>query len=961
MKIRNIVGGIAAVVTLAACSNDSTNGAPGPEAEEIATIRGIASEALPSAVLPSQSLPSATLPSASLPSLSLPSAELDETPSIMALRTLAVTLEASQEVTDAPLNAGNEQLTAVGSVTVDENTLAFTARVTAQGLDSDDTITMVHIHSGFAGENGGVLIGLQPTADPLVFEASGSIHDFADIPGNDLATFLRGGWYLNLHTASNPTGQLRGQMFTNDVDVVRMALEGQQENPAVVNANGVSGTAYVTFDASRELIVVNSRVAGFTPFLDAPIGPVHLHAGFAGENGPVVLPLQPVGQSETVYRGTEADISGNLDFGVLSAGGIYLNIHSAANPSGELRGQVVPRGTDAVRMQLQGAQENPVVANADGISGVSYATFNAADGNIVINTAVEGFTPFLDAPIGPVHLHSAFAGENGPVVLPLQPVNGSDTVYRGTEADATSTIDFGLLADGGMYINVHSAENPSGELRGQLVPRGIDVARMQLEGQQENPAVANATGISGVSYATLNPDENRIVINAAVEGFTPFLDAPIGPVHLHSGFAGQNGPVLLPLNAVDGSETQYRGTEADAIATLNFDVIAQGGAYINIHSAANPTGELRGQLIPRDVDAVRMQLQGQQQNPAVVNAAGISGVAYATYNPSAQQIVLNADVEGFIPALNAAIGPVHLHAGFAGENGPVLLPLQPVDGSDTQYRGSEADLIADLDFDALGNGGTYINIHSAANPSGELRGQLTPRGVQATRAELQGAQENPVVNNADGISGVAYATVNTETESLVITTAVEGFEPFLDAPIGPVHLHAGNAGINGPVLLPLQPVDGSTTRYRGTDADAIAALDFQQILEGGTYINVHSADNASGEVRGQIVTSQGLVLRAEMDGSQVEPPNNSTGTGVGYVTLLDRDSGNFSSTVRVSGIDPTNVSVNTTNTNGADLLVNRLAADAETAGLFISEPLVAPNIDDILNGQYSFIAQESSN
>lgn len=961
MKIRNLFGGVVTAVALAACDNGTTITQNAPEAEEIATIRGIADQAVPSAVLPSASLPSASLPSQSLPSASLPSVELDESPSSVEVRTLEVTLEARQEVTDTPLAPGNENLTAVGRIVVDEPTLDFRATVTASGLDDGDTITMVHIHSGFAGENGGVLIGLAATADPSVFEVTGSINDFAGIPGNDLETFLAGGWYFNLHTASNPSGQLRGQIFTDDVDVVRLQLEGQQENPAVINAPGVSGVAYVTFDEDDEQIVVNSRVEGFTPFLDAPIGPVHLHAGFAGENGPVLLPLQPVGQSDTIYRGTEADISGDLDFAVLAEGGVYVNIHSTANPSGELRGQIVPRGIDSVRMQLQGAQENPAIDNADGVAGVAYATFNATESRIVVTTAVEGFVPFLDAPIGPVHLHMGFAGENGGVLLPLQPVDGSETVFRGTEADAINTLSFGLIADGGTYINVHSEANPSGELRGQLVPRGIDVARMELQGEQENPAIANAPGISGVSYATVNVDAERILINAAVTGFVPFLDAPIGPVHLHSGFAGENGPVLLPLNPVDGSETDYRGSELDAVAALDFARIAAGGTYMNIHSAENPSGELRGQLALRDIDVVRMVLEGQQENPAVANAPGISGIAYATVNASEEALVVNSTVDGFVPSLNAPIGPVHLHAGYAGENGPVLLPLQPVNGSDTQYSGTEADLIAELDFDRLTNGGTYLNIHSAENAGGELRGQLTPRGVFASRAELQGAQENPVVVNDAGIAGVSYLTVNPYTQSVVALTTVEGFEPFLDAPIGPVHLHAGFAGINGPVLLPLQPVGSSTTQYRGTADDAIAELDFNQILEGGTYVNVHSAANPGGEVRGQIVSEQSAVFRAEMDGSQVDPANATSATGIGYVSLQDRYDGRFVSTVRVVGIDASNVTVNVTSASGgAETVVSRLLADPEVAALFISESAIAPDVDDILNGQYSFIAQESA-
>jgi len=940
---------------------------PDPTATpESITIRGVINDPLPSGAIPSASIPSASLPSTLVPSGSLPTAEVDEFPAVESIRTIEVTLQAQQEVTDVPLVAGNVGLTARATLAVDESTGQLSAQLSAEGLDATDRITMVHIHSGFAGENGPVLVGFDQTTDPLVFELQATLSDLADVLGNDLDTFLAGGWYLNLHTELNPAGQLRGQIFTQDVDVSRMVLEGQQENPAVRNAPEVSGIAYATFNVGAETIVINSAVQGFVPFLDAPVGPVHLHNGFAGENGPVVLPLQPVDGSETVYRGTEADVlpGEELDFAQLAQGANYLNIHSAANPSGELRGQLIGSGIESVRMELQGEQENPPVVNAPDISGVAYATFNVAHERIVVNSTVEGFVPALDAPVGPVHLHTGFAGENGPVVLPLQPVDGSETVFRGTEFDLIDALDFSLLSQGGIYLNVHSAANAGGEVRGQLVPGGVDSVRSVLEGQQENPPVLNADGISGISYTTFDAAAERIVINTTVEGFVPFLDAPVGPVHLHTAFAGENGAVVLPLQPVDGSETVYRGTELDLIAPLDFDQIAAGGTYINVHSAANPSGEVRGQVIPRGIDSARMELQGQQENPAVVNEPGVAGVAYATIDRAAEKIVLTTNVSGFIPFLNAPVGPVHLHSAFAGENGPVILPLWPVDGSETTFRGTEADVLADqtLDFDLLVQGGHYINVHSEANASGEVRGQLVPAEIEVVRMELEGQQENPAIVNTEGVSGVAYATVNVDEERIVLTTSVEGFVPFLNAPVGPVHLHNGFAGENGAVVLPLQAVDGSETAFRGTEADVLPdqILDFERLLQAGTYINVHSAANAGGEVRGQLVTSQNSVLRSVLSGDAALNPITTEASGVGYLTITDVDRGSFLSTVRLSNIDPIAVAINAMSPDGeADNLISELAADAEDAAFFRSEVGPVVNLEGALNGNYTFSADGS--
>jgi len=207
-----------------------------------------------------------------------------------------------------PALEGETILSALGTLKVDEITGNINAKVTAANVAFDDEVTAVHIHSGFAGENGPVLIGLEQISDnPVVFSVNSNISNLADELGNDLETFLDGGWYFNLHTTSNPAGHVRGQIFTDEIDVARTQLQGKQENPAVVNAEGISGVAYVTLNPDEGEIVANVSVQGFVPFLDVPIGPVHLHSAFAGVNGPVFLPLFPVGDSDTVFRGTEAD------------------------------------------------------------------------------------------------------------------------------------------------------------------------------------------------------------------------------------------------------------------------------------------------------------------------------------------------------------------------------------------------------------------------------------------------------------------------------------------------------------------------------------------------------------------------------------------------------------------------------------------------------------------------------
>ncbi len=92
------------------------------------------------------------------------------------------------------------------------------------------------------------------------------------------------------------------------------------------------------------------------------------------------------------------------------------------------------------------------------------------------------------------------------------------------------------------------------------------------------------------------------------------------------------------------------------------------------------------------------------------------------------------------------VAGVHFHCGSAGSNGPILLPvmlnagdpgpLGPPDGGEIEGELGNADILpgecGDLMINniasfayAVRNGDVYCNIHSVANPSGEVRAQMS--------------------------------------------------------------------------------------------------------------------------------------------------------------------------------------------------------------------------------------------
>jgi hypothetical protein len=111
------------------------------------------------------------------------------------------------------------------------------------------------------------------------------------------------------------------------------------------------------------------------------------------------------------------------------------------------------------------------------------------------------------------------------------------------------------------------------------------------------------------------------------------------------------------------------------------------------------------------------------------------------------------------------------------------------------------------------------------------------------KADLSGANEVPPVTTAG--KGSATATLDTGTKMLTWTVDYSG----LSGPVTAAHIHGpAAAGTNAGVLIPLgtnlaNPIKGSATL---TDAQV------SDLEAGRTYVNLHTADNKGGEIRGQL-------------------------------------------------------------------------------------------------------------
>ena len=335
---------------------------------------------------------------------------------------------------------------------------------------------------------------------------------------------------------------------------------------------------------------------------------------------------------------------------------------------------------------LTGAQENPAVTTPAAGQGVF--SFNMDSGEVTGSVTTFGLNATA------AHIHEAAAGINGPVIVPL--VQGPPGTWTAPPGSMLTDSQKQALTAGNLYVNVHSAANPGGEIRAQI---GRQVWFARLTGAQEAPAVT--TTASGVGRFVFNPDTRTLGGTVTTTGITATV------AHIHTQVVGVAGPVTIPMTG--GNPTW---TLPDTVLTeAQVGDLLNGRLYANVHSAAFPAGEIRGQLFQPTRTAT---LTGSQEVPPVTTSA--TGICWVTVNP------FTGNVGGRIESTATTSVAAHVHAAAPGANGPVRVPMTSTAPGHWQVAADAT--MSDETFARYMEGNTYCNVHTPANPGGEIRGQL---------------------------------------------------------------------------------------------------------------------------------------------------------------------------------------------------------------------------------------------
>jgi len=238
---------------------------------------------------------------------------------------------------------------------------------------------------------------------------------------------------------------------TNTVTAFTAFLSGDGERPQV----STGATALGSFSLDGNTLTYNITFSG----LSAPATAAHIHGPTnTTESTGVIVPFTNVPAATSGTISGSALISDTIKVYLLS-GLTYANIHDANHSSGEIRGQI---GPTQLRAALNGANERPTPVVTQGTGA---GTLTRIGNQLLFDITYTGLT----SPASAAHIHgradtTGFAS----VLMALPTPSGTSGTLAGSLTLDNATLS--AIVDGMAYVNIHTSNNPGGEIRGQITP-----------------------------------------------------------------------------------------------------------------------------------------------------------------------------------------------------------------------------------------------------------------------------------------------------------------------------------------------------------------------------------------------------------------------------------------------------------------------------------------------------------
>lgn len=520
--------------------------------------------------------------------------------------------------------------------------------------------TVMHIHRN----SGAIAFDLGNPASPVNATWTG-------MTPADIADLLAGQMYVNIHTAGRPAGEIRGQILTRTVDFVEFTADGSQVVPPNGTASAASCTADLDANATALAIQCTHNVAEAES--------AHVHRAPFGQVGPAIF----------TFPSAASPLNANVPLtpeqvAAFAATFLYLDIHAPGteeDPGDEIRGQIgtPPQGANTGTIVIRKAT---YPSGGEGVfdftETITNSGFQLADGGARTFTGVTPGTYTVTESV----LAAGYS---------LGDISCDDLDSSGNTGTRAAT------------IRLAAGETVTCTFRNVFAQPTDSLFVFHLSGDQEVPPIS--TTDRGGCMGRFAAAESTFTLVC-----THDVDLPT-VMHIHRGAVGENGAIAFDMGepASPVIATWANMTPAD-VADL-FD----GNLYLNIHTAGRPAGVVRGQIVPRSVDAVAFPMDATQVVPPGTSSA--TGNCTADLSGDATSLAIQCTHN--LPSPESA----HVHDAPRGENGPIVHTFSSPASPINENVPLTPRLVADFAAYFL-----YVEVHGAEGAEetagDSIRGQI---------------------------------------------------------------------------------------------------------------------------------------------------------------------------------------------------------------------------------------------
>ena len=274
---------------------------------------------------------------------------------------------------------------------------------------------------------------------------------------------------------NNPNAIVAASNSSLPANAFTATLTGAQQTPPTLSTATASGVVLV--DPTTRVMKATLVAAGIAGTA------AHIHEGAPGVAGPIIFPMAESPAGSGIWT-TQATLT-EAQFNVFKAGNYFFNVHSAAFPEGEIRGQIVQQLQTSTTLQTNGASltggastgtaANRYASFINIMTGIQVVPATATQGTALAITIVDtvgktltGAVTSLGVAGNSAAIREASAGLIGPVVFPLTETSPASGVWA--VRTPLTDLQINALNVNNYYYQITSAIFPNGELRGQIVP-----------------------------------------------------------------------------------------------------------------------------------------------------------------------------------------------------------------------------------------------------------------------------------------------------------------------------------------------------------------------------------------------------------------------------------------------------------------------------------------------------------